>query len=257
MSPNPHYPAFYPFQLGTAYCLTGQYPDAIAAFQDTLRRNPNFLTAYTFLAWSYLSQWIRQWSQDPQDLERALEATQQAVALSDSTHWAHGMLSAVYLWQKRHAEALAEAERALALNAHEPLSHANVGNVLNFAGRAAESLARMEQVDCATAFYIYPAFCFSVLGDAYYLTERYEEAIAAYDQVLSHKRSPFLKQVGHLGLAASYSELGRAEEARAEIATVLKINPQFSLAGIRQRWPYKDPTDLERLLTALRKAGLG
>jgi class 3 adenylate cyclase len=44
---------------------------------------------------------------------------------------------------------------------------------------------------------------------------------------------------------------------RAEIAEVLKINARFSLAGIRQRWPYKDPTDLERLLAAaLRKAGL-
>jgi hypothetical protein len=60
----------------------------------------------------------------------------------------------------------------------------------------------------------------------------------------------------HLGLAASYSELGREEEARAEIAEVLKLNPQFSLAGIRQRWPYKEPADLERLLTALGKAGL-
>ncbi len=60
----------------------------------------------------------------------------------------------------------------------------------------------------------------------------------------------------HLGLAVSYSELGRGEEARAEIAEVLKIHPQFSLEGMRQRWPYKDPTDLERSLAALRKAGL-
>jgi ABC-type nitrate/sulfonate/bicarbonate transport system substrate-binding protein len=45
-------------------------------------------------------------------------------------------------------------------------------------------------------------------------------------------------------------------EARAEIAEVLKLNPQFSLAGMRQHWPYKDPADLERFLVALRKAGL-
>jgi adenylate cyclase len=57
-------------------------------------------------------------------------------------------------------------------------------------------------------------------------------------------------------LAASYSELGREEEARAEIAEVVKMNPQFSLEGMRQRWPYKDPADLERYLAALRKAGL-
>ena len=98
--------------------------------------------------------------------------------------------------------------------------------------------------------------CFSVLGDASYLTGRYEEAIAAYTHVLSHRPSVAQRRVAHLGLAASYSELGRADEAKAEIAAVLNINPQFSLAGIRQRWPYQDAADLERFLAALRKAGL-
>ena len=136
------------------------------------------------------------------------------------------------------------------------VSYTYVGNVLNFAGRPAESLARMAQVTCATALHTHSPFCFSVLGHGYYLTERYEEAIAAYDQVLRHKRSPLFKETGHLGLAACYSELGRAEEAKAEIAAVLNINPQFSLVGIQQRWPYQDPADLERFLTALRNAGL-
>jgi tetratricopeptide (TPR) repeat protein len=67
------------------------------------------------------------------------------------------------------------------------------------------------------------------------LTGRYEEAIAAYKQVLSHKPSVGDKLGAHLSLAASYSELGRAEEARGEIAEVLHINPQFSLAGVAQR----------------------
>ena len=60
----------------------------------------------------------------------------------------------------------------------------------------------------------------------------------------------------HLYLAAGYGELGREEEARAEAAEVLKISPQFSLEGARQRTPYKDPVDLERLIDQLRKAGL-
>ncbi len=46
------------------------------------------------------------------------------------------------------------------------------------------------------------------------------------------------------------------EEAGAEIAAVVKLNAQFSLAGVRQRWLYKDPADSERLLTAFHQAGL-
>jgi adenylate cyclase len=60
----------------------------------------------------------------------------------------------------------------------------------------------------------------------------------------------------HVLLAAAYSEVGREDEARAEAAEVLRLSPQYSLDVMRQRWPYKDPVQLERLLVALRKAGL-
>ena len=114
----------------------------------------------------------------------------------------------------------------------------------------------MEQVDCSTAF-LTPHFCFSALGNAYYLEERYEEAVSAFQEALKHPTvwwGPRI--VANLGLTASLSELGREKEAQAEISEILKINPQFSLEGVRQRWPYKDPADLDRFVTALRKAGL-
>lgn len=253
---NPHYPAVYPHVLGVAYNLTGQYEQAVAASKEALRRNPNFLPAYTFLAGSYLVQWIWQQSQDPQTLERAAEAAQQAVALSDSTYWAHGILSLVYLWQKHHEEALAEAERALALNSQDALSQTYWGNVLNLAGRAEESLARMKQVTCSKAFGTGPPFCFLVLGYAYSQTGRYEEAIAAYKQVLSNKPGVADRLGAHLNLAALYSGLGKEAEARAEVAELLRLNPKFSLEVHKQRVPIKDPAVLERHIAALRKAGL-
>jgi hypothetical protein len=57
-------------------------------------------------------------------------------------------------------------------------------------------------------------------------------------------------------LAVIYSELEQQEEARAEAAEVLRLNPNFSLEVFKQRLPYKDQTESERILTALRKAGL-
>jgi adenylate cyclase len=60
----------------------------------------------------------------------------------------------------------------------------------------------------------------------------------------------------HLTLAAVYSEVGQAAEARAEATEVLRINPKFSLEVHRQLVPIKDPTILEHHLAALRKAGL-
>lgn len=57
-------------------------------------------------------------------------------------------------------------------------------------------------------------------------------------------------------LAAVYSALGQAAEARAEGAEILRLNPHFSLEVFRQRAPTKDPVEVERVLAALRKTGL-
>jgi hypothetical protein len=60
----------------------------------------------------------------------------------------------------------------------------------------------------------------------------------------------------HLTLAAVYSALGRATEAQAEAAEVLRLNPKFSLEVHRERVPIKDSALLEQHIAALRKAGL-
>jgi TolB-like protein len=50
--------------------------------------------------------------------------------------------------------------------------------------------------------------------------------------------------------------MGRFEDALAQGAQVLRLNPKFSLEGIAETWRFKNPADMERYLHALRKAGL-
>jgi adenylate cyclase len=100
---------------------------------------------------------------------------------------------------------------------------------------------------------MYPVWYLWNLGHGYFLTGRYEEAIKTLKRILD--RNPnFLP--AHVFLAASYSELGRHEEARAEAAEVMKLSPQTSTEAWRQRIPYKDQAVLERLFDGLRKAGV-
>ena len=60
----------------------------------------------------------------------------------------------------------------------------------------------------------------------------------------------------HIVLTASYSILGREEEARAEVAEVLRLNPKFSVDSYAKRLPFKDQAYTEQYVNALRKAGL-
>jgi adenylate cyclase len=220
-------------------------------FEQALELDPQYAEAYAFLGLSYFREWSLQWSQDSQPLEQALALAQRAVALDDSLAQAHATLGNGYLWKKQYDQAIAEEERAIALDSNFADAYMRLGNILTFAGRPEEAIGLIEKALRLNPHS--PPVYLLTLGDSYHLMGQYEEAIAAYKRALTH--IPDLLPA-HLNLAVVYSELGREEEARAEAAEVLRINPKYSLEVWRQRDPYKDPVVLERMFAALRKAGL-
>ena len=63
--------------------------------------------------------------------------------------------------------------------------------------------------------------------------------------------------VSHIWLAANLAQLGRLDEARAEAAEVLRLDPKYTIDGTQRRLALnKRPEDTEHLLDGLRKAGL-
>jgi adenylate cyclase len=50
---NPRYPIYYLWNLGHAYLLTKQYPEAIAALEKVVERNRDFWPSHIFLAVCY------------------------------------------------------------------------------------------------------------------------------------------------------------------------------------------------------------
>jgi tetratricopeptide (TPR) repeat protein len=83
------------------------------------------------------------------------------------------------------------------------------------------------------------------------LSGRYEEAIAAYKTTV--KLDPDYPDA-HVGLAATYAILGREEEARTEVAEILRIEPSFTIKKYEKRMFFQ--IGLEPEIEGLRKAGL-
>ena len=57
-------------------------------------------------------------------------------------------------------------------------------------------------------------------------------------------------------LVTLYSYAGRENEARAAAAEVLRIAPNFSIDGVVKEIPWKEGPKKDRVIDALRKAGL-
>jgi adenylate cyclase len=248
---NPHYPPYYVIQLGWAYTLTGRSAEAVTTLQEATRRSPTHFGAHFNLALSCMQQWTSQQSPDPQTLAQAVAAAQRVVALNDSDLSSHAILGMAYLWQKQYEQALAELAEASVRDTNDARGYALLAEALSRVGKPQEALRTVEQALRRKSFVVDEHL--RSVGTAYSLAGKLKEAIAPLKQYLMH----YPEIIGaHLTLAAVYSELGQAAEARAEAAEVLRLNPNFSLEVHKQRVPIKDPAVLERHLAALRKAGL-
>jgi adenylate cyclase len=168
-------------------------------FEKAVALDPQYADAYVSLGITYLLEWLWRWSADPQTLERALALAQQALALDDPLPGAHSLLSQVYAQRRQYDQAIAEGERAIALDPNNALSYNRQGVVLTFAGRPAEALPLVEQALRLDPHY--PPFYLADLGWTYWFTGRYTEAVAALKEATS--RGPNL-MYAHFTLANSY-----------------------------------------------------
>jgi TolB-like protein len=220
-------------------------------FEKAIALDPEYALAHSLVGWTYWTEWTFGWSQDPQSLDRAFELALRAVSLDDSLPEAHSLLGKVHLWKGRHELAIAELEKTIALNPNYADGLAGLGEILYFAGRPEEAIALVKKAMRLNPRY--PVWYLLNLGHAHFLAGRYEEAIAVLERVLN--RNPNVWPA-HVYITASYVELGREEEARAQAEKLLKIHPHFSMESAEQKVPYKDQGVLERLGDSLRKAGL-
>lgn len=219
--------------------------------QKAIDLDPKFAAAYALLGFSYSQEWTMGWSQDPRSLEIAFEHAKKAVALDDWLPVGYAILGEVYLWKKEHEKAIAAQEKAIALSNNAADQIAGLGGILIWSGRPEKSIELVRKAMRLNP--MYPIEYLWNLGHANFVLGRYDEAIEALKRI--RDRNPDYLPA-HAYLAASYSELGRDEEARIEAAEVKRLSPQASIETWKQRLPYKDQAILERLVASLRRVGL-
>ncbi len=220
--------------------------------QRAVELDAKFVPAYALLASAHVRDYSNQWSEAPQlSLERAHEAASRAVALNDNYPYAHWALATVYVWMRRHGQAIREAERAISLDPNFADGHVVLGFALLYAGRPEEAIACFDRGIALDPHFRDIQLHFQ--AQARFQMGRYEEAIGFLKRRLV--RNPDT-DISRVLLAACYGHLGRLDEARATWEELLRINPNYSLEHRRKVLPYKNSGDFELLVDGLRKAGL-
>jgi adenylate cyclase len=200
--------------------------------EKAIELDPKYAEAYALLGYIGLIAAWNQWSENPQaDFERSRELAQKALALDDSNSDALALLCDSDWMLTRFDKAIAEGERAVAINPNYAHGFLALSNALDVSGKpeaALRAVAKAMRLDPANEDY----YKFAV-GNAYGVLGRYQEAVPVLKQHLAMYPNNL---VAHLAIAVSYVELGRDQEARAEAAEVRRISPRYVLPPPESSW---------------------
>jgi adenylate cyclase len=219
-------------------------------FEEAIALDSDFGLAYGYLGYCHFFDAMYGWSKSPsKSMQRALELAEKALSVDDSQPYSYTLITIIYMLQRQHVKAIAKAEQAVELGPNLDITIFTLGWALRCAGRPEEGIPLLRK---ALRLDPIPHVArIDALGRAYFLSGRYEEAIAAYRKAVDVDPD-FLD--AHVGLASTYATLGREEEARTEVAEILRIDPSFSIKKYAKFMQFQ--VGIEPEIEGLRKARL-
>src|SRR5262245_11964172 len=233
----------------------GHLYEARRLLQRSLGIDPSYARSYAVLAHTYMAVWYNPVDADflnPGALDQAHRFAHKAVEIDPNLPEAHALLGFALTASREFDASIAAFERANALNPNcVNWTNWQFAYALVRAGdprRAIDIVNRYMRLDP-----LYAPFASGFLGLAHYMLKQYAQALSALRDCVS--RAPNLL-AGHSWLAATYAQLGRMEDARAEAAEVLRIQPNYSISRSKRLMAFKNAEDDQHFVDGLRKAGL-
>ena len=205
--------------------------EARRLLERSILLDPKYARAYAMLSNTHTTVWAQPLDGDylnPAALVRACELASKAVRLDPGLPQAHALLGMALNWMHQHDASLEAFEKAIALNPN--YTDWRFASALVLAGEPTRAIRAVETHMRLDPFYLPTAP--SWLGLSYYLLNQYPKALSALRECAT--RAPNLRG-GHVLLAATYAQLGQLEEARAEAAEVLRLEPRYTIQGTQRR----------------------
>ncbi len=203
-------------------------------------------------AWTHYFETRLGLSDSPEEsIASATALADKSIELDDPSGMAYMLKGTIHLMHHEHDEALEASEKALADRPSCPWAFALKGHIYNYTGKPSEAIDLARQAIRLTP--LFPPLFSAVLATGHYLCEQPEEAADAARGTLELSPDNLEARVMLAAASAAAGHLAEADSARQEIS---RIKQDFSLEEFAESQPFKDPADLDRMLTDLRAAGL-
>ncbi len=243
------------FYRGSSYLYGGNKEDNALArqmYEELYRVQPDSVIGPSNISVTHWLDAFFNWTDNPDEsVRQATEWAKKAMQYDDNNGIGHAVYGHLQLLDGQYDEALTACSKGVELRASCPVAHGLMGLVLNYCGdarMAVKSLREALQLEKN-----YPAWMINVLAAAYRDCGEVELSISAAKE--SMRLNP-QKDDAQLILCSDYKLAADHEQARSTANNIIASNPTFSLADYAKRQPYKHPAPLNRVIDALREAGL-
>jgi len=246
------------FHLGVYHFFRFTATDNLEAqrlLQQSAELDPGFGDAQAWWAYALVLGMVY-WETPPtaELLDRALAACNRALAFDPQNATFYALRGRIKLARCEYDSALQDNQIAIGLNPSFAAAHCGLGDSLAYEGRYQEAIDRFEKAVALSpndpqlwAFLTYGALAQLFKGD-------YDRALQWTEQAASLPNCQYWT-IAHRVVALAC--LGRIEEARHTAARLLRDNPQFSIAFVREKLFYlKRPEQVQLYLEGLQRAGI-
>jgi len=225
--------------------------EAKKSLEAALELDANFADAYGFLSYCHFAGWILKFPGFDNTLEFANKLAEKGVSLDGNSAIAVARLAWIQGWMRRFDQAIANFEKAIALAPNRADVYADFGQILNYWGDPERALEMSEKVFSLDAFA--PPLWEFYAGHSHFLLRQYDQALPRMTRMV--ERVPkFI--TGYAYLACLYVEMDKLVDANDAIEKLLEICPSYTLKDMDRIHPYRIDEVRNRILDALRKAGL-
>lgn len=189
--------------------------------EKIIEHDSSYVDALAWLAFLYREEYLHDYNQRPNALERALKLARKAVELDQLNQQAYRSLAVAYFGLKNVDKFFIAAERAIELNPNNPGVIGGLGIQIALAGEWERGINLLEKAMLLNP-YSTPYWLHFAKASDYCLKERYADALVESNQIqFSDLPASDIMIIAILVL------VGQEEKAQSKVKEVLSRNPDF------------------------------